>query len=110
MLTHVHTSSTLCGLQVRSKSEAVTDLEKEKEETKSDGALSRSWPNAGSASGQLLAVAHTDPRAWVSYQTLPSLWLARPVTFCAGADTADRTLDEQCSLSSPADVARRRDD
>jgi hypothetical protein len=31
MLTHVHTSSTLCGYQVGSKGEAVANLEKEKE-------------------------------------------------------------------------------
>jgi hypothetical protein len=49
----LHTSSTLCGWQVRSKGEAVADLEKEKEETDSDRTLSRSWPDASSASGQL---------------------------------------------------------
>ena len=39
MLTYVHTSSTLCGYQARSKDEVVVDLEKEKEEMVHDRTL-----------------------------------------------------------------------
>ena len=47
MLTHVHTSSTLCDYQVRSKGEEVADLEKEKEAKAADRMLASVRPDAG---------------------------------------------------------------
>jgi hypothetical protein len=46
MLTHVRTSSALCGYKVGSKGEAVADLEKEKEETDRDRTLASARPDA----------------------------------------------------------------
>ena len=42
MLTHVHTSSTLCSQQVGSKGKVVVDLEKEKEVKAEDWMLALS--------------------------------------------------------------------
>jgi hypothetical protein len=81
MLIHVHTSFTLYGSQVGSKGEEVADLKNEKEESDTDRTLSRSWPDAGLASSQVLAAVHTRPRVRASHQALPGLWLARPAIF-----------------------------
>jgi hypothetical protein len=55
MLTHVHTSSTLCGYYVGSKSEAVTDLEKEKEGLHPDRTLASARPDAGPCVQSIIA-------------------------------------------------------